>query len=170
MKQILARLSLTSAFRLALLWQAALAIVFTGCAGKQLTPAFVGVAAQTLVATTLRNSPNTATEMQVASAILCAASGGTNVSPQSIHDSLGVQNFNLSTVALLNGLQMIYTQALSAGTAYTAQDYARAVFCDGIPAGLNMLPGPRSGPLPRGTLPPVPQRPAADPRFPLWEK
>lgn len=145
-------------------------LCLSGCAGKRLTPAFVSAASTALVSTTLRNSPETAFELLLASSVLCEASGGTNVSPQTIHDSLGVQNFNLSTVALLNGLQLLYTQALSSGTAYTAQDYARAVFCEGIPAGLNMLPGPRAAPLPKGKLPPVPQRPAADPRFPLWEK
>ena len=149
----------------------ALCLSFTGCAGKQLTPKFVAVASQTLVATTLRNSPQTAAEMAVASQLLCAASGGTNVSPQTIHDSLNPENFSLSTIALLNGLQIVFTQATESGSGYTAKDYARAVFCEGIPAGLAQLPPrPRSGPLSPGQLPPVPVYTAPDPRFGLWEK
>lgn len=158
---------------------AALISIVAGCgstgplAGKQLSPAFVAAGTTALVATTLRNSPNTSAEIGLASTILCTASGGTNISPQSVHDSLSAQNFNLTTVALLNGIQVLFTQAVESGSQYTARDYANAIFCVGIPNGIGQLPAKpaaRGGPLPPGTLPPVPTGPPSDPRFPLWEK
>ncbi len=144
--------------------------LLTGCAGRQLTPQFAGLAAQALVADTLRNSPETATEIKLASEAVCMALQGPNdVTTQTIHDSVSVQNFSLSTVALLNGLQMIYTPAVVAGAKFTPRDYAKAIFCVGIPAGLDQLPaGPRQGPQPRSKARPLYS--PHDPRFALWEK
>ena len=153
------------------------AALLTGCATKQpvrMTPQFAGQMASVGVHYGTRNiSTNTRSELVFLSGVLCATAGGTNLSPMAFYQSFNPSTYSEVTLGILNGVQLIYSgiAAIADTNTYALADYAREIWCVGLPLGLGTTVSPQAARIRSQPLrPAVPADPFVDPKYPLWSK
>ena len=136
-------------------------LALSGCAStKPLPPSFYALGTSTAISLAVRNSPQTTAYLRAVQPVVCSLATGRPVTPGEI--TLAVEQFappgTPEAVAIANSVLMLYIVAYnSLGTnSIIAQDYARAVFCDGFAAGLGM--GVQAAKVrAKPVLPPVPR-------------
>lgn len=158
---------------------ATIATSLTGCATKQpvrMTPQFAGNLAAVGVHYGTRNiDQKTREELAFLANTLCLTAGGTNLTPLAFYYSFNPSTYSEVTLGILNGVQLIYSglYASQDTNSYPIGDYAREIWCVGLPLGLGTALSPQAARIRAQPLRPVPAMPLdpfVNPQFPLWRK